>query len=114
MPKRFLITDNTDIEYGTLAYDPESCTWLIEINRQRTWEDTPLSLALYIKNGCYSLDERQSLTWVRDRLLPSNRQNIYDVLRELGLPEYDEYALLKVTAGHCPNDNLFLRELDDC
>ena len=114
MHKRFLITDSANIEYGTLTYETDTRTWHIEINAERTWADTPLSLAIYIKNGKYSLDKQQSLAWVRDRLLPPNRQNIYQVLLALDLPEYDEYELLNITCGNSPNDNLFLVKLEDC
>jgi hypothetical protein len=48
---------------------------------------------------------------VQDRLVPPNRQNINQILDSLGIPEYDEFALLKHTKGASPNDNLFLREL---
>ena len=112
MLKKFLIVDSTGLEFGTLSYESGARTWHVEIDQQRTWEDTPLSLALYIRHGIYSLDEHQSLSWVRDRLLPPNRQNIHDILHALDLPEYDEYGLLQVTAGRSPNDDLFLVEQD--
>jgi hypothetical protein len=111
MPKRFLITDDAGVDYGVLSYEPETRAWHIEVNPERTWDDTPLSLALYIRNGIYSLDERQSLDWVRDRLLPPNRQNIHHILRALDLPAYDEYALILHTNGVSANDSLYLQEL---
>jgi len=110
--KRFLITDNTDTCYGELTYDPTAHSWHIEINPERTWNDTPLSLALYIRRGIFSLDAHQSLDWVRDRLLPPNRQNIHHALRALELPEYDEYALILKTNGVSANDHLYLVALD--
>jgi hypothetical protein len=96
------------VDYGSLTYSPSGGVWHIEINPLRTWDDTPLSLALYVRQGIYSLDEKQSLAWVRDRLLPPNRQNIHHVLRAFDIPEYDEFALIQVTNGVSPNDNLFL------
>jgi hypothetical protein len=110
--KRFLITDDADIGYGELAYNPSARTWHIEINPERTWDDTPLSLALYIRRGIFSLDARQSLDWVRDRLLPPNRQNIHHVLSALELPEYDEYALILKTNGISTHDHLYLVAID--
>jgi len=111
VPRKYLITDDAGGDFGVLSYEPESKRWHIEINRERTWEDTPLSLALYIRQGRYSLDERQSLDWVRDRVVPPNRQNINQILQSLGIPEYDEFAILQHSKGVCPHDNLRLEEL---
>jgi hypothetical protein len=107
-----LITDDAGTDFGTLTYEPEGKMWRIEINPKRDWDDTPLSLALHIRQGRYSLDERQSLAWVRDRLVPPNRQNIYQMLDALGLSEYDEFPILMHTGGISCNDGLHLKELD--
>ena len=110
MLAKYLITDDAGTDYGLLTYDPETRSWKITINPSRTWNDTPLSLAIYIKNGIYSLDEKQSLSWVRERLLPPNRQNIHHILREMNISEYDEFAFIRRTRGTSPNDGLFLME----
>ena len=107
---KYLITDNAGLDYGALTYNSGTRIWHIEINPARTWEDTPLSLAIYIRNGIYSLDEKQSLSWVRERLLPPNRQNIHHILRYMNIPEYDEFAFIQRTRGVSPNDGLFLTE----
>jgi hypothetical protein len=111
VPRNYLITDDAGISFGTLSYEPETKAWHIEIDPERTWDDTPLSLAVYIGQGTYSLDGRQSLWWVQDRLVPPNRQNIDRMLDALSIPEYDEFALLQHTNGISPNDGLFLKEL---
>ena len=108
MSAKYLITDNAGLDYGLLTYDQGNNVWHIEINPDRTWNDTPLSLAIYIRNGIYSLDEKQSLSWVRERLLPPNRQNIQHILREMGIQKYDEFAFIQKTRGVSPNDGLFL------
>ncbi|MDR3037546.1 MAG: hypothetical protein LBU31_03970, partial [Coriobacteriales bacterium] len=110
MQKRYSITDNNHIDYGLLTYDTNNKAWHIEINPERTWDDTPFSLAIYIKKGIYTLDEAQSLSWIRDRLLPPNRQNINYILKEIGASEYDEMAFIQITKGVSPNDSLFLVE----
>ncbi|MDR1088459.1 MAG: hypothetical protein LBL23_04235 [Coriobacteriales bacterium] len=110
MLRNYLITDDAGVDFGTLSYAPETAAWHLEINPERNWEDTPLSLALYIQQGTYNLDERQSLAWVRDRLVPPNRQNINQILASLGIEEYDEFALLQHTQGRSPHDKLHLEE----
>jgi len=112
MRRQFLITDKAGTDFGILTYAADTRVWHIEINPERTWDDTPLSLALHIKQGIYSLNERQSLEWVRDRIVPPNRQNINQLLGALGITEYDELVLIQHTKGVSTNDNLFLVELD--
>jgi hypothetical protein len=107
-----LITDDASTDYGTLSYEPDTRIWKLEINPERTWDDTPLSLAIYIRQGIYSLDARQSLAWVKDRLLPSSRHNINHILRGLDMPEYDEAAFIEKTRGVSANDYLYLVALD--
>jgi hypothetical protein len=104
----YCITDKQGVDFGALTYNPETKVWHLEINPARTWEDTPFSLAVYVKHGIYSLGAEQSLAWVRDRLVPPNRQNIQYILRELELDEYDEFALIQKTRGASPNDGMFL------
>jgi hypothetical protein len=103
-----LITDDAGVDYGTLTYESKGKVWHLDINPARTWEDTPLSLAIYIRQNLYTLDERQSLAWVRDRLLPPNRQNINHILRALDMPEYDEAAFIEHTGGVSAHDYLYL------
>ncbi|MDR0500141.1 MAG: hypothetical protein LBG97_02690 [Coriobacteriales bacterium] len=110
MQTRFLITDKDNISYGTLDYNCTTKEWHIEINPSRTWDDTPLSLAIYIRNNIFSLNDEQSLNWVRDRLMPPNRHGIHQALHDLGLKDYDEYALLQVTNGVSAHDDLFIVE----
>jgi hypothetical protein len=108
MPVSYCITDENNVDYGTLIYSPETKIWQLEINPSRTWEDTPFSLAVYVKHGIFMLDAEQSLAWIRDRLVPPNRQNIQYILCELGIAEYDEFSLIQQTMGASPNDGLFL------
>ena len=110
MLKKFLITDGCNIDYGVLTYDSDRQIWHIDIAPERNWEDTPLSLAIYIRTGKFSLDERESLAWVQDRIVPPNRQNINQLLNAANLDEYDEYGLIRKTSGVSPNDALYLIE----
>jgi hypothetical protein len=66
MPGKFLITDDAGTAFGILSYEPAgegaaggsgggsgggTPAWHIEISPERTWNDTPLSLAVYIRQG---------------------------------------------------------------
>ncbi|MDR1713187.1 MAG: hypothetical protein LBR39_03415 [Coriobacteriales bacterium] len=108
---QYRVTNRGGLDFGLLSLDEQSGTWSLRINPECNWENTPLSLAIYIKSGIRELNAQQSLSWVRDRLLPPNRQNIYYVLNGLDLEQYDEAALIAHTRGVSPNDDLYLEPI---
>ena len=61
--------------------------------------------------GRYELTGELAMVWVRERLVPPNRQNIDDILESLGLEEYSEIGLLSALKGKCCQDDLYLEEL---
>ncbi|MDR1184771.1 MAG: hypothetical protein LBK67_08245 [Coriobacteriales bacterium] len=107
------MTTERERSYQPATYEPDTKIWKLNINPERTWDDTPLSLAIYVRRGIYSLDARQSLAWVRDRLLPPHRHTINHILRELNMSEYDEAAFIEKTRGVSANDHIYLMARDD-
>ena len=71
------------------------------------WE-TPLLLASFVKNGEKSINSYWSRVWVQQRIVPSDRQNIVQILRDNGLKSYDEFALLMLASGRCEQDDYYL------
>lgn len=49
-----------------------------------------------------------SRLWVQQRIVPPDRQNLGRILRENGLREYDEFALLMLANGRCAQDDYYL------
>ena len=49
-----------------------------------------------------------SKLWVQQRIVPTDRQNLGQVLKENGLSEYDEFELLMLAEGRCAQDSYFL------
>lgn len=43
--------------------------------------------------------------WVRQRIVPPDRQNIGQILKANGLEEYDEFSLLMFGSGRCAQDD---------
>ncbi|MFM9276722.1 hypothetical protein ACI1P2_01655 [Paenibacillus sp. p-8] len=48
-------------------------------------------------------------TWLEERIFPPERQNAEDLLKELGLPEYDTVAVLKKTRGAVPGNPYWIK-----
>ena len=50
--------------------------------------------------------------WVQQRIVPIDRQNIGEILRDNHLKEYDEYELLTLAMGRCAQDDYYLVPID--
>lgn len=76
------------------------------------WE-APLLLSSFLKRGEKTVNSYWSLMWVRQRIVPSDRQNLGQVLKENGLREYDEFSLIMAGKGRCAQDDYFLDEISE-
>ena len=74
------------------------------------WE-LPFILHEFCQRGRLTVDAEWSGRWVRSRLVPPERQNLGEVLRENGLDSYDELRLLGLTGGRCAQDSCYLAPL---
>ena len=112
--KLFAIRDETlpdDKILGYLVYYETSKTFYIELpDNADPWEKPPV-LSSIINRGIYSIDSTWSRRWVRQRIIPQDRQNIGQILRDNGLKEYDEFSLLILTMGRCEQDDCYLEEI---
>ena len=114
--KIFAIRDETvevqkDLAY--LFYYENEKRFYIELpDKADPWE-TPLLLDSFIRRGEKSINSYWSMIWVQQRIIPIDRQNLSQILRDNGLKEYDEFELLMLTMGRCAQDDLYLVPLDN-
>ncbi|MBQ3705301.1 MAG: hypothetical protein II888_02495 [Clostridia bacterium] len=110
----FAIRDETipeDKIIGYLVYYETSRSFYIELpDNADPWETLPI-FSSFVNRGVYSIDSSWSRRWVQQRIVPQDRQNIGQILRENGLKEYDEFSLLMLTMGRCEQDDCYLEEL---
>ena len=100
---------NKDLAY--LLYYEKEKRFYIELPEDVDQWETPLLLSSFLKRGEKTVNSYWSLMWVRQRIVPSDRQNLGQVLKENGLEEYDEFALLMAGKGRCAQDDYFLDEI---
>jgi len=99
-----------DFILGYLIYYEISKTFYIELSDNLDpWYAPPLFFS-FTERGQYSIDSYWSHIWVRQRIVPQDRQNIREILRDNGLKKYDEYDLLMLANGRCEQDDFFLEE----
>ena len=76
------------------------------------WE-TPLLLDSFVKQNETTINSYWSKVWVQQRIIPTDRQNIGEILRDNQLEEYDEYELLTLAMGRCAQDDYYLVPIDE-
>lgn len=104
--------EGADQTIGYLFYYEKSKRFFMELlSDLKEWEAPTLFYA-DVKKGNYSIDSARTMQWVRQRIIPSERQNLGAVLRENNLKEYDEYKLLLCSEGRCAQDEEYILKMD--
>ena len=98
---------------GYLAHYEKSNTFVIELAPDLSAEDAPLFFSSFIKKETRTLDPQWSLCWVRQRIVPTDRQNLGMILRSNHLREYDEMKLLLLGHGRCAQDDCSIAPVTD-
>lgn len=95
-------------DLAVLLYYERAQKFFIEIPEDLTILEAPLILSSFVKRRNFSVDEKWSLTWVQQRIVPPERQNIGQILRENHLKYYDEFRMLMLADGRCEQDDCYL------
>ncbi len=64
-----------------------------------------------IKQNKYTVPSEISYLWVKERIIPSGRQNINSILNNHKLKEYSEIDFLELAEGRCAQDHLYVRKI---
>ncbi|MBR5407627.1 MAG: hypothetical protein IK111_08295 [Lachnospiraceae bacterium] len=108
-----IIDEESRIPVGVLMYYEAEGAYIIELNDMLDEWSAPLLFTGYIKQGLYTIPRNISAMWVRERVIPSSRQNISNILANHKLRSYDEMKLLELSHGRCAQDSLYIRKLDE-
>ena len=99
--------DNTE-PISFLIYFEKTKTFYIEISDKANERQVPFAFLSSFKKSEMTLNPAKSLRWVKERIIPSDRQNISQILRDNGLKTYDEFELLRLGQGRCAQDDFCL------
>lgn len=102
-------SSNTNDIVGVLFYSPKYSIYHIEINDHYS-EKLPAVFSFYKRGKC--IDPIAAGQWVKDRVIPNDRENIDKIIKKAGLKKYDEFKLLKYTKGRSTQDDFFLEKID--
>lgn len=114
--KIFAIRDESAVNQVDLAYllyyELEKRFYIELPEKADPWE-TPLLLSTFVKKGETSVNSYWSKMWVQQRIVPTDRQNLGQVLKDNNLSEYDEFDLLMLSMGRCAQDDFFLVPIEE-
>ncbi len=97
---------------GCLLYFEKEKSFIIELQDYLDEWDAPLLMASHVKRGEYTISRELSLIWVKERIIPSGRQNISSILANARMPVYDEMTLLEKSSGRCSQDEMYVKKID--
>ncbi len=111
--KIFAIRNEADSNktVGYLFYYEKTGRFYIELPENADEWNTPLLLSSFVKRGKHTVGSRWSRIWVQQRIIPSDRQNLPQILKDNGLKKYDEFGLLMLSMGRCAQDDYYLAQI---
>lgn len=95
-----------------LYYEQEKRFYIEMPENADPWE-TPMLLDSFVKQNETTVNSYWSKAWVQQRIIPTDRQNIGEILRDNHLDEYDEFELLMLANGRCAQDDYYLVPIDE-
>lgn len=101
----------TDLAY-LLYYETEKRFYIELPDNADPWK-TPMLLSSFAKKGETTVNSYWSKMWVQQRIVPTDRQNLGQVLRDNRLKEYDEFDLLMLAMGRCAQDDYYLVPIEE-
>lgn len=108
-----VMPDGRDRVVGYLFCFPAFKRYYIELDGDIDKWDAPALFSGQVKRKNHSIDHELSMKWIRQRIVPSERQNISSILRENKLKEYDEYRLLQLSCGRCAQDDCYITRAEE-
>ncbi|MGN0339992.1 MAG: hypothetical protein ACI4D0_05790 [Lachnospira sp.] len=98
---------------GYMFYYEKAEEFVIELCEDLDEWDVPLLFQGLVRQGIYTVSKEYSLLWVKERVIPSGRQNIGMLLRNHHLKKYSEMAFLALSKGKCSQDSCYLEEIPE-
>lgn len=108
--KIFEIRDNLNI-YGYLFCNNNYSDYYIEINNDNLNQD--VFFKMFLDNNINVINNFWAKRWIEERVIPSNRQNINDILLNNNMISYNELELFIKAYGRSSMDNEYIKRIDE-
>lgn len=97
---------------GCLLNFEKEGSFIIELRDDLDEWSAPLLFAGLVKKKNFTVPRDESLMWVKERIIPSGRQNISSILSHHKLKAYDEGRFLEISEGRCSQDHLYIKKVE--
>ena len=108
-----IIDSEENLSIGCLLYYEKEHEFVIELQEYLDEWTAPLLFTSFVKQGIYTIPRDISFLWVKERIIPSGRQNIGSILSQHKLPQYDEMKFLELSSGKCSQDSLYIKKMEN-
>ena len=98
---------------GYLFYYEKAESFIIELCEDLDEWDAPLLFQGLVRKDIYTVSRDISLMWVKERVIPSGRQNIGSILKNHKMKKYSEMTLLGLSKGRSSQDNCYIAEISE-
>ena len=98
---------------GYLFYYEKAESFIIELCEDLDEWDAPLLFQGLVRKDIYTVSRDISLMWVKERVIPSGRQNIGSILKNHKMKRYSEMAFLNLSKGRSSQDNCYIEEISE-
>ena len=105
--------DRTDMLAYLIYYEKDKRFFIELPDNADPWK-TPILLSTFADRSEKTINSYWSRIWVQQRIIPTDRQNLGQILRDNGLSCYDEYELLLLADGRCAQDDYYIEPLEEC
>lgn len=114
--KIYAIKNENDKKHKNLAYllyYEKDKKFYIEIDEKVNPEKLPIVLSIFSFRRIYTVNAYWTKMWIKERIVPTDRQNLGQILKDANLDHYDEYQLLMKTNGRCAQDDCYLEKVKE-
>lgn len=102
--------DQRDVGY--LFYYENEDAFVIELSDDLSCEEVSIFFEPFVERGELTLNSKWSKYWVSQRVVPTDRQNLGQILRDNKLKDYNKYRLLMLGHGRCAQDDYAVIKVD--
>lgn len=95
--------------YGYLFVNDKYDDCYMELNEGI--EDYPIFFQSFIDKKKYTINSYWTYKWINERIVPYERRNINDILKDNNIPYYNEVLLLISSKGHSSMDDNYIEEV---
>lgn len=108
-----ILSEKSGKYWGKLYYSDKRCSFRIvfrdDIDVKK--EHPPAYVSEFLLTQGNDIRGEFAKLWVTDRIIPKERQNIAEILREAGLSVYREIDMLELCMGRATYDDLYLERV---